>query len=359
MMTLKKEKFQKLTIASVFDRHRVPIFHASCGGGRTSPLLKTLMSNKCINDCKFCPFRGERNVKRYCWGPKELAKIAIQLLKWRKIKGVFLSSSVENDPDTTFEKELEAVREMRKLGFNEYIHIKVMPGTSRDLIKEAVEIADRVGINVEFPGRDYYDEMKLFLDFSQDVLKRIKWLSKEVERAQKNGMCKAGMDSQIIVGAADDKDSEIIKISGYIYQKLKARRVYYSRFEPVKDTPLEKRRPENPLREYRLYQASFLLRDYGFYPKDFIFYDGMLNINEDPKLTIAKENEFLVDINTCKKEELIKIPGIGLKTAEKIIQQRPFKNIKDLKKTGIILKRAIPFIEISNLRQSTLNNWLN
>ena len=134
-----------------------------------------------MNDCKFCPFRAERSVERDSWQPKELANVALKLWKTRKIEGVFLSSSVQQDPDSTFEKQLEATQEMRKLGFTEYVHLKVMPGTSRDLIKQSVQIADRVGINLELPSKDHYEDMKLFLQFKQDILKRLRWISKPLK----------------------------------------------------------------------------------------------------------------------------------------------------------------------------------
>jgi len=358
-MAFKRQKYQKLTLGSKYDKHTIPIFHASCGN-RTTPLLKTLMTNRCMNDCKFCPFRDNRGKNREEWEPEELAKVAIKLWKMRKIEGVFLSSSVKRDPDYSFSRQVEAVKKMRKLGFDDYVHIKVMPGTSRDLIKQGVQVADRVGINIEFPNQGHYEDMKLHLDFNQDILKRLRWLAEEVNKAQEEGKCKAGMDSQIIVGASNETDKEIVKISGYIYQKLDARRIYYSKFEPVPNTPLENREPEDPWREYRLYQSSFLLRDYGFKSKDFIFgNDDRLNLKEDPKFTIAKENDLLVDVNDASKNELLKVPGIGPKSSEKILKRRPFKNIPDLKKAGISLKRASPFIEVSGVRQSRLNHWLN
>jgi len=360
MMTFKREKMRRLNLSSTYDRHTVPIFHASCGGNKTCPLLKTLMTSHCMNDCKFCPFRAGRHVKRDSWEPKELANIAVKLWNMRKIEGVFLSSSVQRDPDSTFEKQLEAVQEMRKLGFTQYIHLKVMPGTSRDLIKQSVQIADRVGINIEFPSKGHYEDMKLFLDFKQDILKRLRWVAKEVEIAQKEGKCKAGMDSQMVVGASDETDKEIVKISGYIYQKLNARRVYYSRFDPIHHTPLERKKPDNPWREIRLYQSSFLLKDYGFKAKEFVFDDNdRLRLREDPKFSIAKEIDLLVDVNDAPKEELLRVPGIGLKTTEKIIEKRPFKSILSLRQAGVIVKRASPFIELSGVRQSRLNRWLN
>jgi predicted DNA-binding helix-hairpin-helix protein len=202
--------------------------------------------------------------------------------------------------------------------------------------------------------------MKLHLTFVQDIIKRLKWISKEVKIVQKEGKCKAGLDSQMIVGASDETDREIIEVSDKLYNKLNARRVYYSRFDPIKNTPLENKQPENPWREYRLYQSSFLLRDFVFETKDFVFDNNdRLNLKEDPKFSIAKENELTVDINNAGFEELIKIPGIGLKTAQKIIEIRPIKNISVLKSVGVITKKAIPFIEINNLHQTTLSKWIN
>jgi len=360
MMTFNREKIRRLSLGSVYDQHTVPIFHASCGGNKTCPLLKTLMTSHCMNDCIFCPFRAVRHVKRDSWKPKELANVAVKLWKMRKIEGVFLSSSVQRDPDSTFEKQLEATQEMRKLGFTQYIHLKVMPGTSRDLIKQSVQVADRVGINIEFPSKDHYEDMKLFLNFKQDILKRLRWISEEVEKVQKEGKCRSGMDSQMVVGASDETDRDIVKISGYIFQKLNARRVYYSRFDPVHHTPLEKKKSGNPWREHRLYQSSFLLKDYGFKAREFVFDDNdRLDLKEDPKFTMAKENDLLVDINEAPMEDLLKVPGIGLKTTEKIIKKRPFKDIPTLRKSGVIIKRASPFIELSGVRQSRLNRWLN
>ena len=354
----KRDKWLTLTLQCGYDRYSVPIFKA-CGRNKSIPLFKTLLSSFCSNDCKFCALRCGRRTRRERWEPEEFARVAFRLWKMGKIKGVFLSSSVEKDPDHTVEKEIEAIEFLRKLGFKEYVHLRLMPGVSRDLIKRGVEIADRVGINLEMPGKNYYDNMKLYLSFREDVVKRLKWVAKEVEKAQKEGKCKAGVDTQFIVGASDETDEEIIKMSDWLYYELKARRVYYSAFEPIKDTPLEKKEPENPWREYRLYQASFLLRDYSFKADDFIFDEnGMLNLKEDPKLTIAKEIKLKVDINEADFHELIRVPGIGLKTAKMIIKKRPIKNLSLLRSLGVNLRRAAPFIELENF-QDSLKRYFN
>jgi len=348
-----------LTISCSYDKHTVPIFRA-CAGNRKVPLFKTLLSNNCSNDCKFCAFRCERKTLREKWEPLEFAKVAYELWRLKKIEGVFISSSVEKDPDFTVEKEIQSIQILRRMGFTDYIHFKLMPGVSRDLIKKAAEISDRIGINIELPNKTHYEDMKLYLSFVQDVRKRLEWTAREVEKLQKDGKCKAGLDSQMIVGTSDETDKEIIEISDWLYHKLNAQRVYYSRFEPVKNTPLENKKPENPWREYRLYQSSFLLRDYGFEAKNFVFdEDYRLDLNQDPKFLIAKNQGLLVDINDARYEELIKIPGIGLKTAQKIIENRPIKNFFALKRFGVILKKATPFIEVSGIHQTSLSNWTN
>jgi len=355
----KAKKYKKLTYCSDYDKHTVPIFNA-CAGSRTVPLLKTLMSSYCMNNCKFCPFRCNRKYSRERWEPQELADVTLNLLKKRKIEGLFLSSSVEKDPDLTVEKQVQTAEILRKKGFKEYIHLRLMPGVSKDLIKRSALLADRVGINIELPDKSHYEDMKLFLHFKQDILKRIKWLAKEVKKAQKFDKCSAGLDSQIVVGASDEKDKEIIKISDMLYNELNARRVYYSAFHPVKNTPLENKKPENPWREYRLYQSSFLLRDYGMTKKDFVFEEsGNLNLKQDPKFVMAKQNELNIDVNEANFNELIKIPGVGLKSAKNIINKRPIKNIHNLKACGVILKRAQPFIELHGIHQTHLSKWLS
>jgi len=355
----KRQKWFNLTVSCGYDRHTVPIFN-SCAGSRKVPLFKTLLSNRCKNDCKFCAFRCERKTLRESWEPLEFAKIAMKLWRMRKIEGVFISSSVEKDPDNTVEREIQSIELLRKMDFKDYVHMRIMPGTSKDLIKRAAEISDRIGINIELPSKQYYEDMKLYLSFVQDIIKRLKWISKEVKDLQKEGKCKAGLDSQMIVGASNETDREIIKVSEWLYHKLDAQRVYYSPFNPIKNTPLENKKPENPWREYRLYQSSFLLRDYGFEAKDFIFDDNdRLDLRQDPKFLIAREQDLKVNINDAEFEDLIRIPGIGLKSAQKIIENRPIRNISTLKNLGIFVKKAVPFIEINGLHQTKISNWIN
>jgi predicted DNA-binding helix-hairpin-helix protein len=214
-MLNKRQKWHFLTTKVGDDKYTVPIFEAATKS-RCVPLFKTLMNSFCRNDCKFCAFRSERREIREQWEPEELARVAMKVWRERKISGLFLSSGVLRDPDLTVEKEIEAVRLLRKSGFTAYVHLKVMPGTSLDLIKQAVEISDRVGINLEFPRTEHYNEMKIFLDFRQDLIRRMRWLSKEITKAKKEGKCRAGLDSQMVVGAADESDKQVLQVADWL-----------------------------------------------------------------------------------------------------------------------------------------------
>lgn len=356
----KREKWARLVLDSGLDRHTVPIFYA-CARSKKVPLLKTLMSSFCSNNCKFCAFRCERKIEREKWRPEELAKVTLELWKIGKIQGLFLSSSVEKDPDNMVEKEIETVKILRSLNFTAYTHLRLMPGTNKELIRQAVELADRVGINIEFPRAGYYDDMKIFLDFKQDIIKRLKFLAREVKKAQREAKCKAGLDTQLIVGASNETDKEILEVSEWLYNDLSARRVYFSAFEPVKNTPLENQKPENKLREYRLYQSSFLIQKYGFKARDFILNEfDKLPLNQDPKFLIASRNEIEIDVNEANFEELIKVPGIGIETAKRIVEQGNSGikfDMERLKKIGVIVKRALPFIKTRCSLQTTLADF--
>jgi predicted DNA-binding helix-hairpin-helix protein len=358
---LKRDKWRFLTTMVGYDKYTVPIYEASARN-KCVPLLKTLMSSYCMNNCKFCAFRAERKTIRERWTPEELAKVTLKMWKEGKIQGLFLSSSVEKDPNLVVEREIRTVEILRENGFTAYCHLRIMPSTDRELIKRSVEIADRVGINIEFPRKGYYDDMKIFLDFRQDLIRRIKWLSHEIQKAQKEGKCKAGLDTQMIVGASNETDKEILEMTDWLYHKLKARRVYFSAFEPIKNTPLENKVSENKWREYRLYQSSFLLQKYGFHVKDFVFHEDMLQLNYDPKFLIANQSGLFVDINDAEFKELIKVPGIGIETAKKIASLRNsgvrFRSIKQLKKVGVIAARALPFIKLGSSFQKRLNSFL-
>lgn len=251
--------------------------------------------------------------------------------------GLFLSSSILGDPDYITEKQLDVLRILRKNGYTGYVHLRVMPGVSRNYIAEAVELADRVGINLEAPNQEIFSDLCPDKGgFNEAILKRLDWIVDEVRRSKqevvesKFGFGKAGVDTQMIVGVVSDNDWQYIQTTDRLYKKLGLKRVYYSGFEPVSKTPLEKRAACPPSREYRLYQSSFLLRDYGFSADAFaqIVDDEGFLPNMDPKTVFAEMNPdlFPLDLNTATYYEIVRIPRVGPLTARKIMKAR--KNVK-------------------------------
>jgi len=359
------DKWYFLTLGANWDHSVVPIYEASAAGVRV-PLLKTLLTNNCKNDCLYCAFRSSRSCLRESWGIDELAKVTMHLWKEGKITGLFLSSSVFKDPDYVTEKQLGILRVLRNLGYTGYIHLRLMPGVSKHYVREAVELADRVGVNLEAPSREVFSELCPDKGgYEEALIKRLEWIVDEVKRVEsqrleaKFGFGKAGIDTQMIVGAVDDDDLQYLKTSEWLYKELGLRRVYYSGFEPADQTPLEGKRPCPPHREYRLYQCSFLIRDYGFRVDDLaqiVDDDGFLP-NIDPKLVFAKKKPYLfpIDLDSADYYEIVKIPGMGPEKARKIIDARKkikFHYASNLEKIiGPDLTRAVaPFIVLKDKR---------
>jgi predicted DNA-binding helix-hairpin-helix protein len=355
-----------LKLGAEFDRTSVPIFEAAARG-KCTPLLKTLYTSNCQNNCNYCIFRAQRKGTRMTWKPEKLAKVTIHLWKERKICGLFLTSSITKDPDYITEKQLETIQTLRKSGYSGYIHLRIMPGTSKHLIKQAAELSDRIGINLEAPNRQLFTELCSDKGgFKEAILKRMDWIVAEAERARKKsfykatcGYTKSGVDTQMIVGAVDDNDWQYMQATEWLYKKMGLKRVYYSAFEPISQTPLEKRNPCPPSREYRLYQISFLIRDYEFKAGDFapIVNDEGFVPNTDPKLALAKAHPdlFPINLNTASYGEIMRIPRIGPKTAGKIVKTRANTKIRfssDLERIigGNLTRRIGPYVDLRDRR---------
>ena len=324
------------------------IYHAKAEH-KTCRIFKTLMTNTCTFDCKYCSNADSKSKNKAAYKPEELANLFWHLHKNLAVDGLFLSSGVAADPDKVTESMLKAVRLLRyKHKFRGYIHFKVLPGTSYELVKQASELSHRMSINIEAPNKGVLSELSSCKDFKQDILKRQSWISRLKLRG--------GQATQMIINKlATDKD--VLKMADWEYSSLNLRRVYYSSFRPVKGTPLENEKAEPLTRQNHLYNVDFLMRQYEFKLREFhnIMDDGMLP-NEDPKLALAKANfDGAIDINEASYEELIRIPGIGPKTARIItLSKRKITKYEQLHKLGGWVKRAKPFIEVDGKRQKML-----
>jgi len=361
----RRDKWHFLRMGADWDRTTVPIYGAAARG-KCVPLLKTLLTSNCKNECAYCTFRTGRSTQRMTWEPRKLAEITVHLWKQRKICGLFLSSSVFQDPDRVTESQFEVLRILRSMGFSGYIHLRLMPGISNRYVREAVELVDRIGINIEAPNKDVFDELCPNKGgFREAILKRLDWIVNEVKyigkktRESRWGFARSGVDTQVIVGAVDDNDWEYLQVSEWLYKTQGLKRVYYSGFEPIEHTPLENHVRCPPNREHHLYQCFFLIRDYGFKADSFapIVNDQGFLPNLDPKLALAQANRdlFPIDLNEASYYDILHIPKIGPVTARRIIVARENTKIQrfdDLEKIiGAGLTRKVsPYVELTDKR---------
>ena len=325
--------------------------------GRCISLLKILMSNACIYDCKYCVNRCTNSVKRATFTPREIADLTINFYKRNYIEGLFLSSAIIKNPDYTMERLYETVFILRKeYKFNGYIHVKTIPGCSKELIDKLGVLVDRSSINIELPSNA---SLKLLAPQKEKdgIISPMKYISQNIAySAQEKSKYKekfipAGQTTQLIVGATPESDLKIMKLSESLYKNLKLKRVYYSAYVPINnDKNLPALTSPTPLlRENRLYQADWLLRFYGFKIDDLLD-ESHPNFHTmlDPKCDWALRNLHLfpVEINKADYNTLLKVPGIGVISAKRIIVARREFNLTfdNLKKLGIVLKRARYFI---------------
>jgi predicted DNA-binding helix-hairpin-helix protein len=359
--TSQHDKWYFLNLDAQWDKTTVPIFEAAARG-KCVPLLKTLLTSHCTNSCNYCQFRAGRGFERQTWNEEKLAGVTMHLWKERKIIGLFLSSSVLKDPDIVTERQLCVLRKLRTMGYTGYIHLRLMPGVSKHYVREAVELSDRVGVNLEAPSAETFQDLCPDKGgYKEAVLKRLGWVVEEVQRVRssyfdtKFGYSRSGVDTQMIVGAVGENDWVHLRTTMWLYESLGLKRVFYSGFKPVNNTPFENKPSCPSYREHRLYQCSFLFRDYKFNIKDFtdvVDDEGFLP-NEDPKALFVKNNTdfFPIDLNEAKYYDILKIPRIGPVTAKRIIILRKNKKIRylsDLEKTvGRKLGRAIaPYVDL-------------
>ncbi|MCX4254374.1 MAG: putative DNA modification/repair radical SAM protein [Bacilli bacterium] len=326
------------------------ICHSFASDGRCISLLKILLTNCCIFDCKYCLNRKSNNIKRAVFTPEEICTITLNFYRRNYIEGLFLSSGIIKSPDYTMELLIKTISMLRhKYHFNGYIHAKAIPGASQKLLKELGTLVDRLSANIELPTEN---GLKLLAPNKES--KNVAQIMKYIKDNQNKKYVPAGQSTQMIIGATKETDLQIMNQSFNLYEKFHLKRVFYSAYVPVNKDNLLPTLEHPPLvRENRLYQADWLLRYYNFKVGDLLdAKNPNFNILLDPKVDWALRHlkEFPKEINTCSYFDLLKIPGIGVKSAKRIISSRRHFTIhlEDLKRMGVILKRAQYFILCNN-----------
>lgn len=339
------------------------ICHSFSADGRCISLLKILFTNECIYDCKYCINRRSNDVRRASFTPDEICDLTMEFYRRNYIEGLFLSSGVLEHPDYTMELIYAALYKLRmQFHFQGYIHVKAIPGTSRELIQRLGFLADRMSVNLELPTAEGlkllapHKTRKKILEPMRLVQNRMEENKYEIQTYRHAArFVPAGQSTQMIIGATPDTDFQILQVAESLYKKFGLKRVFYSAFIHVnEDSSLPARTDGGPplLREHRLYQADWLLRYYHFEAKELLTEKNPnFNIFLDPKCNWALQNldVFPVEINTAKYETLLRVPGIGYRSASRIVKARKYGrlNFADLKKIGVVLKRALYFITCS------------
>ena len=338
---------------------RCGICHSFTADGRCVSLLKIMLTNYCMFDCAYCINRQSNDIPRAGFTPKELAELTIEFYRRNYIEGLFLSSGIVRSADHTMEKMIRVVKILRQeYNFNGYIHMKAIPGASNELIREAGLLVDRMSVNLEIPternlkllapDKDHQTIYQPMRHIQQNLLENIED-RKKIKSTPK--FVPAGQSTQVIIGATDETDNQILQLTAKLYKRPSMKRVYYSGFIPVnsydKRLPVSQEVPR--VRENRLYQADWLLRFYDFSVDEIVNDEHPdLDLTVDPKLSWAIRNPqfFPVDINRDSYQKILRVPGIGVKSAKLIVMARRHRklNKEALKRIGVVLKRAQFFI---------------
>lgn len=345
------------------------ICHSYTPDGRCISLLKILLTNVCIYDCHYCINRRSSDVKRARFTPEEAIQLTLDFYKRNYIEGLFLSSGIVRNADYTMEQVIRVARSLREVhDFRGYLHLKTIPEASQELIEEAGKYADRISINIELPSAESVRELAPEKDLHRTqkamdgIRGRIEAGREEKQDRKKRGrnvpkVYAAGQSTQMIVGADRSNDATILERSDLLYRSYRLNRVYYSAFSPIPapSTLLPLKAP--PLvREHRLYQADWLLRFYGFEVGELTPGEGKekgnLDLDLDPKLAWALRNRdrFPIDLNRSPREQLLRVPGLGVRNTDRILRARRWTSIRldDLAKLRVNLKKCLPFISTTD-----------
>jgi predicted DNA-binding helix-hairpin-helix protein len=319
------------------------VYPVTLPNGGTSVLFKTMISNVCSNDCKYCPLRADQEVRRCTLSEEETVNTFLDYFNRNKVFGLFLTSGVLGSPDATMERLNRVARILRyRRNFRGYIHLKIIPGASANAIEEAVSLSSAVSLNIETPGANHLAKLSSRKRFIEDIVEPIKLISRLTGRGNKYERVK--QTTQFVVGAAEENDSEIIKYMWGLYDRLNLKRVYFSAYqkglgESSIDAEPQPRLPRADafMREHRLYQVDFLMRKYGFTESDICFDKrGFLPLEIDPKEYWARlhPDYFPVNINKAPKYQLLRVPGLGDVTVGRILEQRKIARINSIRDIG-------------------------
>ena len=336
--------------------------HSFSADGRCVSLLKVLMTNCCVYDCKYCVNRRSNDTRRAAFTPEELADLTIQFYRRNYIEGLFLSSGVLRSPDYTTELMIRCLRLLRETyRFNGYIHAKAIPGTAPELVEQLGFLADRLSVNIELPSEAGLkalapDKTKQAILAPMGQIRTRGRQSREELTKYRHAprFAPAGQSTQLIVGATADSDLHILRLTQGLYDRYQLKRVFYSAYVPVVEHTLLPSRDTKPplLREHRLYQADWLLRFYGFRAEELLDDDHPdFNPLVDPKCSWALSHLdfFPVEVNTADYETLLRIPGVGVVSAKRILSSRRVRRLRveDLRRLGVVMKRAQYFLTAS------------
>jgi predicted DNA-binding helix-hairpin-helix protein len=342
--------------------HSIPIHMAAVPGGRRFPLLKVMLTTACERNCYYCPFQAGRDHRRVTFEPDELAQVVIRAHRAGWIQGVFLSTGIFNGGANTQNKILDTAEILRdRLNYNGYLHLKIMPGAEYGQVLRSMQLADRVSTNLEAPNKERLFTLAPQKDFERELLTPLRWIEQIRQKTPRPLGWQGRWPSsttQFVVGAAGENDVELLATVDHLYNQLGLKRAYFEPFSPVIGTPMESHPAGNPRRQQRLYEASFLLRDYGFNLEELPFNpDGALPLDIDPKRAYAERHLRAepIELNRAARELLLRVPGIGPQTVDKLLDLRRQGRLKDislLQGERLITERSAPYITVDGHRPS-------
>ena len=308
------------------------VYHAKVGGNQICRLFKVLQTNYCLNNCRYCAFRRNRSCQRTTTTANEMAKAFDSAYSRRLVDGLFLSSGIIRNPETTMTQMLDTAHILRKkYRYSGYLHLKIMPGASSGCIAESIKLANRISLNIESPTESDLANLAPDKDLRKGFFYTLSLIKKELMKFRWANKKVPSLTTQFVVGAGEEKDRDIIRSTHFLYKNFGLKRVFYSAFRPVPKTPLAQKPAASLIREHRLYQADFLMRFYRFSPWDIpLDKNGFLAENNDPKALWVRQHPYFfpINLNQTNYWDLLKVPGIGPISAKKIIKIRKGNRIK-------------------------------